>query len=396
MSSQVLELAQQGDTEAISALMNRQLKPQGVSAQVARSQNCLQIMLEGLDVPDQKRMTNFVVQGVRKLNLGSNVQITGRRMGDKTPAWSESFAISENGVTPIDLQAQAAAPQGEETETAPLEVAQTLGAGDYKSRAKRGDGVALQQFVEEVLSDRPEFTPFVEVADGLVKVTIQTTAFMDGQAFASDFGKLMNELASDQVRELELYKRKSEKTLPFLVNKMTLVSPSAVAATPKFSDEAAELRPSGHSSAMRAPSPGMGPVGQGSKARPSEVTTIASLLFFGAGLGIVAGGVILAGMLALSGAMAEAGAEAGQAAAIGGIGLALAAVPLLLGISQAVVGVGILKMKKWAWVGALVICAIKILITAPSLLKLNILAFFTISLNVSVIRYLILTGDLFD
>jgi hypothetical protein len=216
MSSQVLELAQQGDTEAISALMNRQLKPQGVSAQVARSQNCLQIMLEGLDVPDQKRMTNFVVQGVRKLNLGSNVQITGRRMGDKTPAWSESFAISENGVTPIDLQAQAAAaPQGEETETAPLEVAQTLGAGDYKSRAKRGDGVALQQFVEEVLSDRPEFTPFVEVADGLVKVTIQTTAFMDGQAFASDFGKLMNELASDQVRELELYKRKSEKTLPF-------------------------------------------------------------------------------------------------------------------------------------------------------------------------------------
>jgi hypothetical protein len=391
MSSQVLELAKQGDTEAISALMNRQLKPQGVSAQVARSQNCLQIMLEGLDVPDQKRMTNFVVQGVQKLGLGSNVQVMGRRMGDKTPAWSESFAISENGVTPIDLQAQAA-PHDPVSPAAPV----AFGSGDCKQGAKQGNPAALQQFVEEVLSDRPEFTPFVEFADGVVKVTIQTTEFMDGQAFASDFGKLMNELASDQVRELELYKRKSEKTLPFLVNKMTLVSPSAVAATPKFSDEAAELRPSGHSSAMRAPSPGMGPVGQGSKARPSEVTTIASLLFFGAGLGIVAGGVILAGMLALSGAMAEAGAEAGQAAAIGGIGLALAAVPLLLGISQAVVGVGILKMKKWAWVAALVICAIKILITAPSLLKLNILAFFTISLNVSVIRYLILTGDLFD
>ncbi len=393
MSSQLLELAKQGDSEAISALMNRQLKPQGVSAQVVTSQNCLQIMLEGLDVPDQKRMTNFVVQGIQKLGLGSNVQILGRQMGDKTPAWSESFAISENGVTPIDLQAQAK-PQDPEASAAPV----AFGSGDCKQMAKQGDPAALQKFVEAILSDRPEFTPFVAFADGVVKVTIQTTAFMDGQVFASDFGKSMNEVASKQVRELELYKRKSEKTLPFLVNKMTLVSPSAVAASPKFSDEAAEaeLRPSGHSSAMPAPSYALGPVGQGSKARPSEVTTIAVLLFLGAGIGIVTGGIILAGMLALSGAMAEAGAEAGQAAAIGGIGLALAALPLLLGISQAVVGVGVLKMKKWAWIGALVISVVKILITAPSLLRFSIFAFFSISLNVSVIRYLVLTGDLFD
>ncbi|NJM45517.1 MAG: hypothetical protein HC860_04530 [Alkalinema sp. RU_4_3] len=201
--SQVLELAQQGDTEAISALMNRHLKPQGVTAQVAKTQNALQIMLEGLDLPDQQRMTAFVTQGVQKLGLGSNVQIFGRQVGDKEPAWTANFAISENGITPLEGIAEVANPGAEE-----------FGAGDYKRMAKQGHPEAIQKFVEEILQDRPEMTAFTEFADGVVKVTIQTSEFMDGQAFSSDFGKQMNEIASKQVREVELYKRKSEKTMP--------------------------------------------------------------------------------------------------------------------------------------------------------------------------------------
>ncbi|NJM45519.1 MAG: hypothetical protein HC860_04540 [Alkalinema sp. RU_4_3] len=208
--SQVLELAQQGDNEAIEALMNRHLKPQGVTAQVAKTQQSLQIMLEGLDLPIEKRMTDIVTQEVKKLGLATNVQIFGRQFGAQQPAWTASFTISEAGVAPLEVSPGAS--DGPEE----------FGAGDYKRMAKQGNTAAIQQFVEALLKDRPEMTPFVEYADGVVKVTIQTAEFMDGQAFSSEFGKQMNEIASKQVRELELYKRKSDQLPPFLVNKMTL------------------------------------------------------------------------------------------------------------------------------------------------------------------------------
>jgi hypothetical protein len=395
--SQVLELAQQGDTEAISALMNRHLKPQGVTAQVAKTQNTLQIMLEGLDLPDQKRMTAFVTQGVQKLGLGSNVQIFGRQVGDKEPAWTANFAISENGVTPLEGMNAEASSGAEE-----------FGAGDYKRMAKQGNPEAIQKFVEEILHDHPEMTPSIEYADGLVKVTIQTAEFMDGQAFSSDFGKRMNEIASKQVREVELYKRKSEKTPPFLVKKMSLAAGGSVSAapTPVHTEGNSELRPNGHSSAMKAPQMAGGAVGRGSMARPGEVTTIAILLFVSAGFSIVLGITMILGVMAMAAMMSQAGAEmaqagisskeAGAAVGVGAIVMVIACLPLLMGAGQITVGVGVLKMKKWAWYGALGFAALAILTSVMQLLRLNIFAFFRISLNAKVILDLINNSEAFE
>jgi hypothetical protein len=385
--SQVLELAQQGDTEAISALMNRHLKPQGVTAQVAKTQNALQIMLEGLDLPDQKRMTAFVTQGIQKLGLGSNVQIFGRQVGDQEPAWTSNFAISENGITPLEGVADVAGPGVAE-----------FGAGDYKRMAKQGNPEAIQKFVEGILHDRPEMTPFTEYADGVVKVTIQTSEFMDGQAFSSDFGNQMNEIASKQVREVELYKRKSEKTPPFLVKKMTLAPGGSVSAapTPVHTEGNGELRPNGHSSAMNPPPMAGSVTHKIAMARPEEVTQVAMLLFFSAGVGIVVGIAAIIFGMSLAGVIAESGAEAGTAATFGGVVVLIACLPLIFGIGQAVVGVGVLKMKKWAWYGAFVFAVLAILSAASQALRFNIFAIFRIALNVGVIRSLIQTSEAFE
>jgi hypothetical protein len=394
--SQVLELAQQGDTEAISALMNRHLKPQGVTAQIAKTQNTLQIMLEGLDLPDQKRMTAFVTQGIQKLGLGSNVQIFGRQVGDQKPAWTANFAISDSGITPLEGSAAVAGSGAE------------FGAGDYKRMAKQGNPEAIQKFVEGILHDRPEMTPFTEYADGVVKVTIQTSEFMDGQAFSSDFGNQMNEIASKQVREVELYKRKSEKTPPFLVKKMSLAPGGSVSAapTPVHTEGNGELRPNGHSSAMKAPAMAGGAVGRGSMARPGEVTTIAVLLFISAGFSIALGITLILGVMAMAALMSQAGAEmaqagitakeAGAVAGVGAIVMVMACLPLLLGAGQITVGVGVLKMKKWAWYGALGFAVLAILTSVMDLLKLNIFAFFRISLNAKVIMSLINNSEAFE
>jgi hypothetical protein len=382
--SQVLELAQQGDTEAISALMNRHLKPQGVTAQVAKTQNTLQIMLEGLDLPDQKRMTAFVTQGVQKLGLGSNVQIFGRQVGDKEPAWTANFAISDSGITPLEGSSAAAS-------SGPAE----FGAGDYKRMAKQGNPEAIQKFVEGILHDRPEMTPFVEYADGVVKVTIQTSEFMDGQAFSSDFGNQMNEIASKQVREVELYKRKSEKTPPFLVKKMSLAAGGSVSAapTPVHTEGNGELRPNGHSSAMKAPQMAGGAVGLGSRSQPTEVIVIAVLLFVSAAFGIVVGGLMVMGTLAAGAMMAQSGASLGGTAGIGAFIMLFACVPLVIGAGQLAVGIGMLKMKKWAWYGALGLAGLTIL---WSLVQFSLFSPVAIAINVYVIYALMKTREAFE
>jgi hypothetical protein len=382
--SQVLELAQQGDTEAISALMNRHLKPQGVTAQVAKTQNALQIMLEGLDLPDQKRMTAFVTQGIQKLGLGSNVQIFGRQVGDQNPAWTSNFAISENGITPLEGLSDVAGPGAEE-----------FGAGDYKRMAKQGNPGAIQKFVEEILHDRPEMTPFTEYADGVVKVTIQTSEFMDGQAFSSDFGNQMNEIASKQVREVELYKRKSEKTPPFLVKKMSLAPGGSVSAapTPVHTEGNGELRPNGHSSAMNPPPMAGGAVGLGTRSQPTEVIVIAVLLFISAAFGIVVGGLMVMGTLATGAMMAQSGASLGGTAGIGAFIMLLACVPLVIGASQLAVGIGMLKMKKWAWYGALGLAGLTIL---WSLVQFSLFSPVAIAINVYVIYALMKTREAFE
>jgi hypothetical protein len=232
----------------------------------------------------------------------------------------------------------------------------------------------------------------------VVKVTIQTSEFMDGQAFSSDFGNQMNEIASKQVREVELYKRKSEKTPPFLVKKMSLAAGGSVSAapTPVHTEGNSDLRPNGHSSAMNPPPMAGHVTNKIAMARPQEVTQVAMLLFFSAGVGIVVGIVAILVGMSIAGAIAESGAEAGTAATFGGIVMLLACLPLIFGIGQVVVGIGVLKMKKWAWYGAFVFAVLAILSAASQALRFNIFAIFRIALNVGVIRSLIQTSEAFE
>lgn len=91
----VLELAKQGDAKAIAALLNRSLKPKGITAKAGMKNGCLQLFLESLDVPDQSTLMPFVQKGMN--NLGSQtiqtVKVYARRVGDELPAWSDEFHL---------------------------------------------------------------------------------------------------------------------------------------------------------------------------------------------------------------------------------------------------------------------------------------------------------------
>ncbi|OUC13948.1 MAG: hypothetical protein B0A82_14255 [Alkalinema sp. CACIAM 70d] len=229
MSQQVLELAQQGNADAIAFLLNRTLKPQGIEAKVANSDARLQILLEGLDTPDETRMVSLVTQGVQKLQIAtvSQLHIYGKQTGGKETAWKRSFQQDSTGLTEVNLEEAAT---------------DDFGQGNLLALAREGDLNALQTYVEQAVEDlliqaralRPAPTDeeevithadpkvFLALEETLLQVTIETTEFLDGPAFSADLGKKLNMIASPAVKAFELYKRKHSAAQPFFIQRLVL------------------------------------------------------------------------------------------------------------------------------------------------------------------------------
>ncbi len=91
----ILELAKQGNPQAIAALMNHSLNPKGITANVESEGDRLQVLLEGEQTPNQSVLTSFVRNGLSHLNLDrvTSVQVSGRQVGADQPAWTEAIEM---------------------------------------------------------------------------------------------------------------------------------------------------------------------------------------------------------------------------------------------------------------------------------------------------------------
>ncbi|WP_204150425.1 hypothetical protein [Leptolyngbya sp. CCY15150] len=90
-----LELAKQGDPISIAVLINHNIKPKGITAKVSRKDDCLRIMLESNQVPNQDNLIEFVRNGILKLGIVelNTLQVLGRKVGDQAPAWSQTISL---------------------------------------------------------------------------------------------------------------------------------------------------------------------------------------------------------------------------------------------------------------------------------------------------------------
>jgi hypothetical protein len=87
MSQQnLLELAKQGNPNAIAALITRNLKPKGITAKVIRKDDCLRVMLESNEIPNQDKdnLIEFIHNGILKLGMAeiATLQVLGRQVGN--------------------------------------------------------------------------------------------------------------------------------------------------------------------------------------------------------------------------------------------------------------------------------------------------------------------------
>ncbi len=95
MAENLLELAKQGNPNAIAVMLNRSLQAKNITAKVNRQEDSLQILLESAQIPQQKAMVSFIQKGLTKLGITSikTVKVYCRQMGEKSPAWSQTFEI---------------------------------------------------------------------------------------------------------------------------------------------------------------------------------------------------------------------------------------------------------------------------------------------------------------
>lgn len=92
-----LELAKQGNVQAISDLMNRHLQQRGVTAKIVRKDDCLQILLQSSETPEQEALVRFTTKGIASLELQSvkSLKIYGRKNGEDLPTWTEDVMLSQ-------------------------------------------------------------------------------------------------------------------------------------------------------------------------------------------------------------------------------------------------------------------------------------------------------------
>jgi cytoskeletal protein RodZ len=89
------ELAKQGDPKVIASVINRTLQPKGITAQVGRDNDFLQVMLESEEVPNQYALMDFLRKGLMNLGIESiqAVKVYGRQAGEDLPAWEDEIEL---------------------------------------------------------------------------------------------------------------------------------------------------------------------------------------------------------------------------------------------------------------------------------------------------------------
>jgi hypothetical protein len=216
--SQVLERAQHGQADAIAILLNRFLKPQGISAQVFQQGDRLQVVLEAMDVPDPKRLLRWLVMTLDGIHPEGIcwVQIQARRAGDQrvdqggdntSGAWVETFAVQAKRLVAIDSIAAGRRLPG---------VGPGLGLSgsggsrpaDLVALCHRGDLAAIQVFVDQMIGN-PSLFAHVALTVPVLKITVQTIQFLDGPRFAGELLEKLRPIASEKIRVIEMYKRKT-------------------------------------------------------------------------------------------------------------------------------------------------------------------------------------------
>ncbi|HIK28158.1 MAG: hypothetical protein N3E45_01990 [Oscillatoriaceae bacterium SKW80] len=96
----LLELAREGNECAIAAIINRWLKPKGITTKAKKEEKKLELNLEAEKVPNLKVLILFIRKVFETLEINNieKVQIFLYLTGESSPVWQEEFEILPQSV----------------------------------------------------------------------------------------------------------------------------------------------------------------------------------------------------------------------------------------------------------------------------------------------------------
>lgn len=201
----LLERAKQGNPQAIAALMNLTLEPQGVVANAVVEDDCLHVFLSATRTLNAKTLVAFIQRGILRLNVASiqQVLVYGQRLDDDRPDWVEAFALPRSPVAEaLEALSHPSSASAEHLENMPLAAPPTpTRLGEWKEQwvariqqvqASLTHAVAASKQWVTQRHDRPEATePSSEdsrtkTAPSYLKLSMLVTliAFVTGGAVA--------------------------------------------------------------------------------------------------------------------------------------------------------------------------------------------------------------------
>lgn len=102
----LVDMAKQGDSKALAVLINRSLQPKGITAKTNLKDGCLQILVEADQAPNQESTIQFLVRGIKKLNIESlnSLKIFGKQKDQDFPDWSQEVILQRisNELSEVD------------------------------------------------------------------------------------------------------------------------------------------------------------------------------------------------------------------------------------------------------------------------------------------------------
>jgi hypothetical protein len=100
--SKLIGLARKGDLQAIAALINRRTQPKGITTKVSINGDCLQLLLEAQEPPEQQALASFARSFLTSLRIPGiyRVKLYGRKQGEEIPAWNTEFETVEPALQP--------------------------------------------------------------------------------------------------------------------------------------------------------------------------------------------------------------------------------------------------------------------------------------------------------
>ncbi|MBP0000317.1 MAG: hypothetical protein J7641_15200 [Cyanobacteria bacterium SID2] len=202
MQAQALQLAKSGNPTAIAALMNHQLRLQGITVHVKRQQDCLQVVFESIETPDRAKLVRWLRLGLAHLNPSSIHQVTvwGKQASDAVPSWEEAFEF------PLSVRELEALDSIESRATA-------LIPQSVWERAKQGDSEAMSQFLG-VMGWHGDLNVTAEVEGHQICVTVEADRVPEEEKIVGSIVRLLHRLDAAWLKLAIVVGRSCRESVP--------------------------------------------------------------------------------------------------------------------------------------------------------------------------------------